>query len=91
MFQAPFGHSGFVQILTKTFWLSMRVGWTTDAFTWPSLLRYFSKCLLNLSTWEQPLLPVSDVLGMGWVIKLPSQGVAAEMVPKTYDPTYSSW
>ena len=29
-------------------------------------------------------------LGMGWVIKCPSQGAAAEMLPKTYDPTYSS-
>ena len=54
-------------------------------------LRNFSKCLLNLSTWEQSLLPVLDVFGMGWVIKRPSQGAAAEMLPKTYHPTYSSW
>jgi len=33
---------------------------------------------------------VLDVFGMGWVIKRPSQGAAAEMLPKTYDPTYSS-
>jgi len=39
---------------------------------------------------EQPLLPVLDVFGMGWVIKRPYQGAAAEMLPKTYDPTYSS-
>jgi len=37
------------------------------------------------------LLPVLDVFGMGWVIKRLSQGAAAEMLPKTYDPTYSSW
>jgi len=67
------------------------MGRKTDAFTWPSLLRHLSKWLLNLSTWEQPLLPVLDVFGMGWVIKRPSQGAAAEMLPKTYDPTYSSW
>ena len=41
------------------------MGRKTDAFTWPALLRHFSKCLLNLSTWEQPLLPVLDVFGMG--------------------------
>jgi len=35
---------------------------------------------------------VLDVFGMGWIIKRPSRGVAAEMLPKmTHDPTYSSW
>ena len=62
------------------------MGRKTDAFTWPSLLRHFSKCLLNLSTWGQPLLPVLDVFGMGWVIKRPSQSAAAEMLPKDLWP-----
>jgi len=31
------------------------------------------------------------MFGMGWVIKRPSQGAAAEMLPKTHDVTYSSW
>jgi len=42
-------------------------GIKTDAFTWPSLLQHFSKCLLNLSTPEQPLLPLLDVFSMGQV------------------------
>jgi len=38
------------------------------------------------------LHPVLDVFSVRWVIKRPSQGVAAEMLPKmTHDPTYSSW
>jgi len=49
------------------------------------------KCQLNLSPREQPLLTALDVFGMGWVIKRPSQGAAAEMLPKTHDPTCSSW
>jgi len=36
------------------------------------------------------LLLALDVFGMGWVIKCPSQGAAAEILPKTHDPTYSS-
>ena len=68
----------------------VKLGRKTDAITWSSLLRHFLKCLLNLLTWEQSLLPVLDVFGMGWVIKRPSQGAAAEMLPKTYDPAYSS-
>jgi len=50
-------------------------------------IRY--KCELNLSVRQQPLLPELDVLGRG-VIKRPSQGSVAEMLPKTHDPTYSS-
>jgi len=40
---------------------------------------------------EQPLLSTLVVFDMGWVIKGPSQGAAAEMLPKTHHPTYSSW
>jgi len=50
-------------------------------------IRY--KCELNLSIRQQPLLPELDVLGRG-VIKRPSQGAAAEMLPETHDPTSSS-
>jgi len=49
------------------------------------------KCQLNLSIWEQQLLPVLDVFGIVWVIKRPSQGPAAEMLPKPLNPTYYSW
>jgi len=48
-------------------------------------IRY--KRQLNLSLREQPLLPALDMFGMGWVIIRPSQGAAAEMLPKTHDPT----
>jgi len=48
------------------------------------------KCHLNLSLREHPLLPALDVFSMGWITKRPSQGAAAEMLPKTHDPTYSS-
>ena len=51
-------------------------------------IRY--KCQLNLSIREQPLLPVLDVFGMGCVMRRPFQGAAAEMLPKTHDPTCSS-
>jgi len=43
------------------------MGRKTDASTWPSLLRLFSKFLLHLSLPEQPLLPVLDVFSVGWV------------------------
>ena len=39
---------------------------------------------------KQPLLLALDVFGMGWVIKRPSQGGAAFLLPKTHDPTYSN-
>ena len=48
-------------------------------------IRY--KCQLNLSIQEQPLLPALDVFGLGWVMKRPSQGVAAEMLQKTQHTT----
>jgi len=38
----------------------------TGAFTWPSRLWHFFKCLLNLSLQEQPLLPVLDVFNADW-------------------------
>jgi len=61
-------------------------GRTTGAFTWPSLYNICYKCQPNLSLQEQLLLFVLDVFGMGWVIIRPSQGAAAEMLPKmTHD------
>ena len=55
----------------------------------PPCTTFATKCQLNLSIREQPLLPVLDVFSMGWIIKRPSQGAAAEMLPKmTHDPTY---
>ena len=78
-------------VVDKYFWYQLMkiCGRTTDAFTWTSPLRHFLKFLPNLSIREQPLSPSLDV--SGWVIKRPSQGVAAEMLPKmTHDPTYSS-
>ena len=54
-------------------------------------VRHCLKCQPNLSTWEQPLLPALDVFDMRLVIKRPSQGAAAEMLPKNHNPTYSSW
>jgi len=63
----------------------------TGAFTWLSLYDIHYKCQLNLSLREQPLLPVLNVFGMGWVITRPSQSAAAQMLPKmTHDLTYSS-
>jgi len=52
--------------------------------------------VLNLLTptqlWEQPLLPVLDVLSAGWARKRPAHGGAAEMMPKiTQDRAHSSW
>ena len=62
-----------------------------DAFMWPSLLRHYLKYLPNLSPLEQPLLLALDVFSVGWVKQRPSQGAAAEMLPKmTHDTTYSS-
>jgi len=47
------------------------------------------KWLPNLSLWEQPLLSVLDVFSVGWVGIRPSQGAAAEMLPKmTHGPAY---
>jgi len=43
------------------------MGRMTDAFTWPSPLRHFLKCLPNLSSREQPLLLILDVFSVGWV------------------------
>jgi len=54
-------------------------GRRTDAFTWPSPLRHFLKCLPNLSSREQPLLLALDVFSVGWVTQ-----------KTTHDPTYSS-
>jgi len=57
----------------------------TDAFT------HFLKCLLNLSPREQPLLLALDMFSVKLVEQRPSQGAAAEMLPKmTRDATYSS-
>jgi len=53
-----------------------------------AFLEMLTKCLLNMRA--TAALPVLDVFSMGWVIKRPSQGMAAEMLPKTYDPTYFS-
>ena len=55
-------------------------GWQVPSRSPP--VRHCLKFQPNLSTWEQPLLPALDVIGMGWVIKRPSQGAAAEMLPK---------
>jgi len=52
-------------------------------------IRY--KCHLNLPLREQPLLPSLDVLSLVWVITCPSQGGAAEILPKMiHDPIYPS-
>ena len=52
---------------------------------WSSQLRYFLKCSLNLLLREQPLLPVLDVFGGGWVGIHPFQGTIAPLQrwPKT--------
>jgi len=64
----------------------------TGAFKWSSLLQHFLQCLPNLSLREEPLLPVLDVFGAGWVWKRPFQGAATSLLPKmTEDPTYCSW
>jgi len=57
-----------------------------DDFTWPSSLRHFLKCLPNMSSWQQPLLHALDLFSVGWVIQCPSQGAAAQILPKTYAP-----
>jgi len=63
----------------------------TGTFMWPYLLRRLLNILPNLSVREQPLLPVLDVFSAGWVEIRPSQGAAAEMLPKmTQDPASSS-
>ena len=60
-----------------------------DDFTWPSSLRHFLKCLTNMSSWQQPLLHALDVFSLGWVIQRPSQGAAAQILPKTYAPWHN--
>ena len=52
---------------SKIFSSRVRVmGRKTDAFTWPSLLRYFLKSLPNLLPWEQPLLLALDMFIVEW-------------------------
>jgi len=50
------------------------LGRRTDAFTWPSVLWHFLKCLPNLSSREQPLLLALGVFSVEWVKQRLSQG-----------------